>query len=57
MMLTVRILGCEVLHVNTEHDPECDASNDDRGTLSIASEVYAAEADRYMGFTNRRGDE
>ncbi len=60
MVLTVRFLGVEVLHISTETDaePEDDMARDlSGGTTGIASEVYAGATDRYMGFTNGRDDE
>ena len=60
MNLIVRVLGFTVLQIcnevdveEAEYDPARDLSG---GTTGIASEVYAS-GDRYMGFTNGRGDE
>lgn len=60
MNLIVRVFGYEVLNVST--DTETIEEYDEAGalsggTLGIAGEVYAGDADAFMGFTNGRSCE
>jgi hypothetical protein len=58
MRLTMRLLGVEVLHISNDPDTAYDPASDlSGGTTGIASEVYAGNTDRYMGFTNGREDD
>lgn len=58
MNLIVRVFGFTVLQICNEVDAvEYDEPPTDLGSIGIASEVYAGEADRFMGFTNGWGYE
>jgi hypothetical protein len=60
MTLTLRLFGLEILHVEASTDPPDEDEDTERdlsgGTLT-AERIDAGPTDRWMGFTNGRGDD
>lgn len=54
MVFTVRILGCEVLHLSTEPATAYEQASDLSGGTTSYDRIDAGYPDRYMGFTNGR---
>ena len=59
MRLTLRMFGLEILHLDaaTEDEPDDDTARDLSGGNLTADRIDAGPTDRYMGFTNGRGDD
>jgi hypothetical protein len=61
MTLTLRLFGLEILHVEASTDPPDDEDEDTERDLSggtlTAERIDAGPTDRWMGFTNGRGDD